>query len=252
MTEAMDFLREAIDRNSPAALALVLGDTTRLTRSRLLEAADNGIWVGLPTGQAEVVDTMLRAGQPVRVTFKRQQSHVEFHAPILERARAHRLNATTLVEAVRLAWPTRIDVVQRRAAYRAAVATEDDVTFRFWRIAADADLATVPPAAAELNVDVRDFSVSGVGGIWKRRRGEDPVLPCDQRLRVDVITPATTVTLEAYARFLAGLPEPEYRRLGVQFMLGPTNLADRAKVGLLNRITGELQRSELKRLRVAR
>ncbi|HEX8322595.1 MAG TPA: hypothetical protein VF595_01665 [Tepidisphaeraceae bacterium] len=252
MTDAAEHLREAIDRNAPAAMAVVSAGITRLTRSRLLALDDDGIWAAMPVGQTDAIDSMIRTRHPVRVNFKNCQSNVEFHTPVLERRRAYQLNADTQTEAIRMAWPRAMSVVQRRDAYRIGVAREDDVTFRFWRIDSGTELQIAPPAGAELSVDVRDFSVSGIGGIWKRQRGEEAVLPSDQRLRVDIITPGTTMTVEAYVRFLAGLPEPEYRRIGIQFMLSPTRLADRTKVGLLNRITGQLQRAELKRLRVAR
>ena len=252
MSEAHTLLQNAIDRNAPAAITLLTGGMTRLCRSRLLAGDAAGVWVGLPTGQSEAMDALAEAGKSVRVTFKCRENHVEFTAPVLERRRAFRLNADTHVEAVRLAMPKDLAVVQRRGAYRVAVGGQEDVTLRVWRIGPADPLAATPPAGSELDIDVRDFSNAGVGGVWKRRRGEDAVLPSDQRLRVDVVVPGATVTLEAFVRFMAALPEPEYRRIGLQFMFAPANLADRAKLIALNRIAGELQRAELRRLRTAR
>ena len=250
MSDATGQLKQAIDRNAPAVLTTNVAGLVRLTRSRLL-SGDNGLWLFLPPGQADTLDAMIQTGQAVRVTVKVGNQHVEFHTPVLERRRAYQLNPTTTTEAVRLAWPEQVQIVQRRSAYRVAVSGEPDVRLRFWRVGNNDDLRLPPEESSELNIDVRDLSAAGVGGIWKRRRGEDPVLASNQRLRVDVITGVGTTTLDAYVRFLAALPEPEYRRIGVQFMLNPSNILDRQKMAVLNGVTGALQRAELKRLRRA-
>lgn len=253
MSDPVQHLQDAIDRNKPAAVTLVTDAFERFGRSRFLAGnPEQGVWIGVPSGHGEVIDAMAAAGTLVRVTFKSLQSHVELTSTILEHKTDFQLNADTQIDAVRLAWPAKIAIVQRRSAYRVAVAQFSDVRLRFYRVAEKADLLASPAEGSELHIDVRDFSNSGVGGIWKRQRGEDPVLASNQRLRVDVITPYTTIHLEAHARFVAALPEPEYRRIGIQFMFRPTNLVDRTNLGLLNRITGELQRAELKRLRTAR
>ena len=250
MTDATSQLERAIDRNAAAVVTINDAGVTRLMRSRLL-ARDGGLWLFLPAGQADTLDAMIRSGQSVRVTVKVANQHLEFHTPVTDRRRAFQLNPTTTTEAICIAWPQQVQFVQRRSAYRVAVSSEPDVRVRFWRIGNNDELALTPDPTCELNIDVRDLSGAGVGGIWKRRRGEDAVLPSNQRLRVDVNSGQTTTSLDAYVRFLAALPEPEFRRIGVQFMLNPSNILDRQKMAVLNGITGMLQRAELKRLRRA-
>ena len=254
MSDATSQLEQAIDRNAAAVVTTDVAGLTRLIRSRLLARGENheaGLWLFLPAGQADTLDAMIRTGQSARVTVKIGNQHLELRTPVLERRRAFQLNPTTTTEAIRLKWPEQIEFVQRRSAYRIGVSSQFDVHLQFWRIGNNDELANTPEAAAELDIDVRDLSAAGVGGIWKRRRGEDPVLPSNQRLRVDVITERQTITLDAYVRFLAALPEPEFRRIGVQFMLNPSNILDRQKMAVLNGVTGALQRAELKRLRRA-
>lgn len=252
MSDAVTYLQQAIERNANAVLTVTCNGAARLTRSRLLAVDGKSLWIGLPTDQADAIDGMVNRHAEARVNFRLQQTNVEFHARVLERRQAYQLNATTTCEAVRLEWPTNIAVVQRRHAYRVGVASPVEVHVKIWRIEKDVDLTAIPPAGSEMNIDVRDFSESGVGGVWKRRVGENPILPTDQRLRVDIITPTGTTSIDAYVRFLAGLPEPEFRRVGVQFMFNRTNLIDRTKMSTLSRLIGDLQRAELKRLRVAR
>ncbi|MDB5325423.1 MAG: hypothetical protein JWM57_992 [Phycisphaerales bacterium] len=252
MSDAVTYLLQAIERYAKAVLTVVSNSAPRLTRSRLLAVDGKSLWIGLPTDQADTIDGMIHRQAEARVNFRLQQTNVEFHARVLERRQAYQLNTTTTCEAVRLAWPTNIAIVQRRNSYRVGVASPVEVRLKFWRIDKEANLTAIPPAGSDINIDVRDFSESGVGGVWKRRAGEDPILQSDQRLRVDVITPTGTITVDAFVRFLAGLPEPEFRRIGVQFMFNRTNLADRTKMSTLGRLVGDLQRAELKRLRIAR
>ena len=252
MSDAVTYLQQAIERNANAVLTVVCNGAARLTRSRLLAVDGTSLWIGLPTDQADAIDGMIVRNAEARVNFRLHQTNVEFHSRVLERRQAYQLNSTTTCEAVRLEWPTNIAIVQRRNAYRVGVAGPVEVRLKFWRIEKDVDLTAIPPAGSDMNIDVRDFSESGVGGVWKRRVGENPILQSDQRLRVDVITPTGTTTVDAFIRFVAGLPEPEFRRIGVQFMFNRTNLVDRTKMSTLSRLVGDLQRAELKRLRMAR
>ena len=256
MTEPATCLQDAVDRNAPAALSVGPAGRTRPARSRFLAFAvagpDVGVWAALPSGQADAIDAMIRTGDAVRVNFKHERTHLEFTARVLERRRAYPLNASTTVEAVRLAPPVGLNVLQRRAAYRVGVSRHDGVGLRFWRIEQADALESVPPATAEMTLDVHDLSAAGAGGVWKRRRGEPSVLGRDQRLRVEVALDGESALLDAYVRYVAGLPEPEYRRIGVQFMVNPTSAADRAKTALLHKITAELERAELKRMSATR
>lgn len=252
MADANFDLQAAIDRNANAVLTLVSQGLTRLHRSRFLAKDDAGLWIGMPAGQEAVLDDMANRGTEARVNFRQDLHTLEFHAVVLERRQHFELNATTHCEAVHLAWPTEVQIVQRRSTYRATLAEPADVRVKVWRIEKEASLTDTPSPGSELNIDVRDFSESGIGGVWKRRAGESPLLPSDQRLRVDIITPAGTTHIDAFVRFLAGLPDPDYRRIGIQFMLNANNLPDRTKMSALGRIMGQLQRAELKRLKTAR
>jgi hypothetical protein len=106
--------------------------------------------------------------------FRVDTQRVEFSAPVLERVRGIQLNADTVIEAIRVAWPKQVKAVQRRSDYRASVTADSGLSLKCWRVGEQYDFATPPAAATLLTIDVRDLSAGGFGGIWKRRR-DDPL-----------------------------------------------------------------------------
>lgn len=254
MVDHIELLREAIDRNTPITLSLPSAGMMRTYKSRLLEMRDDAILLESISGLGEALDALIASGNAVRVSFRAETQNVEFATHLLERRRGHRLNATTEIEALCVALPTSVKVVQRRASYRASVTPDTDVSFTCWRISEQYDFAAgnTPPAAAMMNIAVHDLSAGGLGGLWKRRSGEPSSLVPNQRLRVDITSPTGTLSMDARVRFLSEAPDPDTSRIGVQFTLQPTSLADRQKTTLLNKLLGELQRAELRRIKLAR
>jgi c-di-GMP-binding flagellar brake protein YcgR len=252
MPDNQEVLREAIERNTPVSIAVPSAGLMRQYRSRFVRAAGDTILLESVLEQSAAIDQLAKEGRPVTVMFRVDTQRVEFSAPVLERVRGIQLNADTLIEAIRLAWPTQIKAVQRRSDYRATVTAESGLSLKCWRVGEQYDLAAAPPAATLLTIDVRDLSAGGFGGIWKRRRDDPLTLADDQRFRVEVESPTGTAVFDARLRFLERLGTGDTQRIGVQFTLSPTNLQDRQKGTLLAKLITELQRQELRRKKQAR
>jgi len=254
MADHFELLREAIDRNTPITLSLPSAGMMRAHRSRLLALRDDAILLESIAGQADAIDAIIRTGDPVKVSFRADTQNVEFTTAVLERRRGHRLNAEVEIEALRVARPSNLKVVQRRATYRVAITPDTEVTFKCWRIGEQYDILTAetPPNATMMMIVVRDLSAGGMGGLWKRRMSEPVSLVANQRLRIEISSGGNTVTLDARVRFLDDVPAPDTSRIGIQFTIHPASLADRQKTTLLGKLIGDLQRAELRRMKLAR
>ncbi len=254
MSDQFELLYHAIERNTSVVLLLPLSGLEKPHRSRLLSIGDEGVLLESVPGQAEAIDELIRVEQPVTVSFRAGAQNVEFAGAILRRFRGYRLNATTQIEALLLRRPTAVRAVQRRSDYRVSVPHDSGIQFKFWRLAEQANLLDDPAVNTLMDIDVRDFSAGGCGGTWKRRK-DDPRIAVvgNQRLRVEIDGgQAGKALLEARLRFLDPLHAPELRHVGVQFTINDSNFQDRHTVVLLNKLVGELQRTELRRQRIAR
>ncbi len=251
MSDNFDLLQQAIERNTPIVLALPSAAVIKPYRSRLLQIAEDGIYLEAIEGQSATIDALIESKQPVTVAFRADVRRVEFTGSILKRLRGYRLNATTLIEALIIERPKQVKAVQRRADYRVGVPADGEVSFQFHRIGEQADVIERPMATAAMEIDVRDFSAGGCGGTWKRKKDEPKLVP-DQRLRLEIDSAVGKLILDARIRFAQELHEPEFVRLGIQFSLNPNSIPDRQKMLQINKLMGELQRLELRRKRFAR
>lgn len=249
--QQFELLHHAIERNTPIVLALPSSAVIKPYRSRLLQIDEEGIYLESIPEQQALLDELIKSARPVTVSFRADVRRIEFITPILKRLRDYTLNSSTVIEALLLKRPDEVKTVQRRADYRVSVPHDCDIQFRFHRITEQADIQDPPHSTAEMTIDVRDFSTGGCGGTWKRK-ADDPKLVPEQRLRVQIDSPITSLILDARVRFVQPLYEPESVRIGIQFTLNINSIPDRQKMTQLNKILGELQRLELRRKRLAR
>ncbi|MBC7783326.1 MAG: hypothetical protein H7144_05755 [Burkholderiales bacterium] len=252
MSDNFALLHEAIERNTPITVSLPSAGLMQPFRSRLLAVSDEGILLESSVAQVQDIDSLIKSGQPVRVVFRTDIRRVEFDAAIIERVPDYKLNAEVRVQAMRLHPPKEVRAVQRRADYRASVPQDESVKFQCWRVSEQDDFAGAPSETARMVLDVRDCSSGGIGGTWKRRKDDPPSLVLSQRLRIEVDSPVGKQTLEARLRFLEAVQDGTFMRVGIQFELSSTRIADRQKLLFLNKLMGELQRMELRRKKLAR
>ena len=250
MVDVKQLLELAVTRNAPVSLTLLSGNMARAHKSRLLAIDAGGLSVEGVPGQAAAIEAVVKEQQAVRVSFRHETNNVEFVTAALGFRRDFPLNQNVKTEALRLAIPTDVKVVQRRSNYRVSVVPDVDLTFNVWRIGERDDLFAKPAGTMSMNVDVRDFSTGGVGGVWKRRTTDPKTLASQQRLRIDAVHLDATLTIDARVRFLEAIPNTDNCRIGIQFSISDSSLQDRQKVTALNKLFSELQRMELRRKRL--
>ena len=248
MTDAKHILQEAIDRNTPITLMLPINGLLQPFKSRLLAQEDGLIWIESVPGQDAVIDTAIRDEKPLKVGFQSNKTKIEFASAPAERVRGFKVNGSLRVEAIGLAFPDDVQSVQRRLTYRAGVSSRADVRFRFWAINSQADYLIAPDDAQEITIDVRDLSAGGLGGTWKKRKIGPAAIAAGQRVRVELHRGNdAAMLLEGRLSYMMPVPDPDCRRVGMQFLLEPTHITDRQKMAQLGQIVGTLQREELRR-----
>src|SRR5262245_53344282 len=103
--EGIEILLDAIARNSPVVLSLPSAGMLRHHKSRFLAEGDGGFWVESAPRDRLLVDELMASQNPVGISFRSGGQKVSFIAPILQRDPSYRMNAQTILEALRLPFP---------------------------------------------------------------------------------------------------------------------------------------------------
>lgn len=250
--DGLELVKLAAARNAPVTLTLPTAGLSRQHRTRLVAIDDGVLYIEAVGGTPAAFAELVTARESVQVEFRHETQNVKFSAGVLEFRRDYPLNATMAIEVLKLEMPSSVQVVQRRNSYRVSITPDAEVTFQIWRIGEKDDVLAKPNPAMAMQVDVRDFSLGGLGGTWKRQKEDPPALAASQRLRVDTTFRDSVVTLDARVCFAQNVPNTDNTRLGVKFSMSDTSLADRQKMASLNKVFSELQRQELRRKKLAK
>jgi hypothetical protein len=250
-------LKDAIARGAPAVLSLRADGGLQHHRTRFLTVADDadGFWIEAPPDQRPLLDLIMNTKQPVGVSLKNGFTKVIFTTLVrdYEPALPAAGDGQPAVDAVFLVWPDQVQAIQRRTDYRVTVQPADgDVRLRVWRIPDHAHLRDKPPASTLLKVELGDLSVGGMGATYTPDPApESPKVAVNQRLRVALSHGrAEELILEARVRHVRALPDQQFR-LGVQFEKLKDDLDGRQTLAALTYIVGQLQRTEIRRKRLA-
>jgi c-di-GMP-binding flagellar brake protein YcgR len=252
-------LKDAVARCGPAVLSLPTADgPLRHHRTRFLIPEDQeGFWIEAPPGERQLIDELLLAKKPVGVSLKTGFNKVIFTTLIHQFEAALPVSETTTVDALLLAWPDQLQAIQRRNDYRVTVQPDDgDVHLRVWRINEHHYLRDKPPASAALAVALRDLSVGGMGLIYTPDPADGPngapaKLPDNQRLRIALSHGrGDELLLEGRILHSRAVPAENYR-LGVQFKNLADDIEGRQTLAALTQVVGQLQRTEIRRKRIA-
>ena len=160
------------------------------------------------------------------------------------------LNADTSVNALLLEFPAEIKATQRRSNYRVDVPPDSDVSIRVWRISSSESLKDTPIAAKEVTAQIRDMSQAGVGVKLIGKDGALPKITAEDRLRVAIVYAAKTLIIEGKITRAVDSSAGNSIVTGIQFKKLEANLEGRQILSQLMRIVGELQRDELRRVRL--
>ena len=245
-----DMLLDAIARGAGAVLSLPSGEALRHHKSRFLAESPAGFWVAAAPGEHRLIESLIGAQQPAGISFRNGHLKVVFASPIQRRDPVYRVNTAGSVDALLLSFPCEIKAVQRRTSYRVAVPPGADIVARVWRIPPEAHLPARPLASQELACELRDLSAAGVGLTFRGAGGQPPPALGADRLRIELTHPAGKLLLEGRMRYPVEPPSGETVRAGVQFQPLPDSKAGRQAKAQLTRIVGELQREEVRRVRL--
>lgn len=243
-------LEAAVARNSGIVLSLPSAGMLRHLKSRFLGDAPEGIWLESAPAEAALVDSLIENARPVGISFKNGDNKAVFSSLPLRRDTAYRINADTTVEAVLIRNPEDVKVVQRRNTYRVRVPEEYDLSARIWRIGKEVDLRDRPLAATEVQTQLIDISIGGMGVTLRGNDGQPPVISTEDRLRIELTVQGEPIVIEGRLRYHSKPLKGDTCRAGVQFQALQDDIEGRRITALLTRMLGELQRLELRRHRL--
>ncbi len=250
MSKDQDMLAEAIARNSAMVLSLPSAGMLRHHKSRFLSEQEGNFWVESAPDDRVLIDELIGTQAPIGISFKAQHKTVAFAVPIVSRNAEFRVNNETVLEALLLKYPENIKAIQRRNNYRVAIAKGTEFTLRMWRIPEHAYLKDRPLAAAELSVQARDLSIGGMGVTFLPKNNEPPKVLPGERLRIQMTYNGEEMILEGRMLHPKPTDKPEPIRGGVQFKKLEHDLEGRQTLASLTKIVGELQREEVRRMRL--
>jgi c-di-GMP-binding flagellar brake protein YcgR len=248
-----DQLADAAARGMPVTVSFFRDGMMASHRSRFLKAAPEGVWVEDVPSERELVAAMIASGQPAALSFRMETVELRFTSAILQIDPALALNDGNTISALLLAVPTDIKALQRRGSYRVRILEEDAVSIKLWRIGDKAFLRDKPTASSQIKATLRDVSVGGVGILLAPLPSTGVKLVTGQRLRILLAFPQEELLLEGRLRcegtggMGSSIPTPA----GIQFSKLDQDLVGRQTATALTRLVGELQRKELRRLRLA-
>jgi c-di-GMP-binding flagellar brake protein YcgR len=246
----LDMLIDAISRNAGIVLSLPSAGMLRHHKSRFLGEGRGGFWVESEPREAPLVHSLIVSQRPAGISFKAGHLKVVFPAAVLQRDPAYRMNASTQVEVVLLAMPSEIKVIQRRNNYRVRITPDGELSARIWRIGEHTDLADRPTIEQQVECELRDLSIGGIGVLLRGKEGLPPKISTEDRLRIEVTHGETTLIFEGRMRYPTEPLKETAVRAGVQFKALQDSLDGRQILAQLTRIVGELQREEARRFRL--
>ena len=244
-----ELLRQASARNLAAVLSMPSAGMLRNYKSRLLGELDGGLLLQSDAQARPLSEELMRTETPCVVSFRSGNMRVVFAARILRIQPGWRINSDTVVEAVLLEFPSQVQAAQKRFNYRVEIPKYTEISARIWRMGPAETLKSKPVAAAEIKTEIRDLSTGGMGVKLIGENGEAPKVCADDRLRVELRYNHDTLVLEAQMR----KPSAENKGFlvtGIQFRKLEEDLEGRQTLSQLVRIVGELQRAELRSVRI--
>ncbi|MCC7351547.1 MAG: hypothetical protein IT446_13375 [Phycisphaerales bacterium] len=243
-------LIEAIARNAALVLSLPSAGMLRHYKSRFLSESGQGFAIESAQGESALIDDLIIGQQLVGISFKHGQTKVVFTTRILGKLPQYQINSQTTVEALLLKHPDGVKTIQRRANYRVRATGDLAMKLRVWRIGEKTHLRDRPMASQELAVELWDLSIGGVGVLIKGKDGTPPRVTEADRLRLQLSYQEHDLLMEGRLRKPQSTPRQDVIRSGIRFKLMQDDLEGRQTMATLTRIIGELQREELRRLRI--
>ena len=245
-----ELLRQAVARNLGAVLSLPSAGMLRHCKSRFLAELDGGILFESPASEAALITELIAKQQPCGVSFRTGVNKVMFASPIIRAESAWQMNAQSVIDAVLLQFPTQIKSIQRRSNYRVEVPGDCELSIRVWRIPERAYLKEQPMAVQEIKTSIRDLSIGGVGVRFTGKDNQPPLVGTEDRLRVLMSYQNESLIMEGRMRVPTARMPDNTLVTGIHFKKLENDLEGRKMLATLTRIVGELQRNEVRRIRL--
>lgn len=242
-----DILRDSIARNTPAVLSLPYLGSLRHFKSRLLAERDAGVLMEMVSAEKAAINALVESQQPVGVSFKTLSEKVIFATSISRLWPGFHLSERVRVEAICLAWPTNVQVIQRRADYRAKVSDGASIFVRISKVDQDQPLKQIPRPTLELIVKPFDLSAGGIGVVLTSPTPEPLNVSAEDKLRIEIRSADQVLFVQGKLRHPQALTLHS-GKAGIQFVPQDT-LESRQTMARIARIVNELQRAELRRTR---
>ncbi len=250
----LEILSAAIARNAGIVLSLPSAGILRHHKSRFLSDETGGFWVESIPSERPLVEELIRTQHPAGISFKAGTTKVVFTAPLMRLDMAYRVNQETEIAAILLATPAEVKAIQRRHNYRVVVPVGSDMSVKVWRIPEKTYLRDRPMAAQQVNCELRDVSLGGLGVTFRGEDGQPPKVSEEDRLRVEVTFNGLAFLLEGRMRKPTPAPAPHADanvvRTGIVFKPLDHDIEGRQTLAALTRIVGQLQRDEARRHRL--
>jgi PilZ domain-containing protein len=246
----VEMLREAIDRNSWAVFSLPSAGMLRNHKSRFVGESEGGILMQSPEGEAALIAELVRTQTPCAISFQRGAHKAIFASRVRKTVSEWRMNDNLAVDAVLLDFPTEIKSTQKRSDYRVEVQPDSDLSVRVWKISGNDYIKAKPSGTREVTAQIRNLSIGGVGVKLVGKDNQLPVIGTDDRLRVELNYQGNELVVEGRMRAPTIKPQGNCIVTGIQFKKMEENLEGRQTMAQLVRIVGELQRAELRMIKL--
>jgi len=220
-------------------------------KSRFLAMSEGHIWVESISNESELLDEMIRSGKPLTVDFRAGDCNVTFSSRVVSRDPEYCLGGRedVLVEALRLECPAELKSVQRRSHYRVRTKSAE-LSARVWRIARNADLKTRLTPDRELQTEIRDLSLGGMGVVFRGKDGQTPKVIDGEDVRVELRSENGVLTLDGRVRCPPVNSDPGTKLAGIQWTAAERTLQGRQTLTQLARLVAGIEREELRRVRL--
>jgi c-di-GMP-binding flagellar brake protein YcgR len=245
----LQLVLEAAARNVSAVLSLPSAGMLRNHKSRFIAEAEDGVLLETPADNDALIAELIRTQSLCAVSFRSGSHKVMFAARIRRREKEWQLNQTTIIDAIVVEVPVEIKTMQRRANYRVEVRLEDGICARVWRLGPTECYKAEPCATKEVNAELRNISVGGIGVKLIGKDGALPIISQEDRLRVELNTTEQIIVVEGKMRAPTIPPTGGVIITGIQFMKLEDDIEGRQTLAQLVRLVGELQREELRTMR---
>ncbi|MGD0540364.1 MAG: PilZ domain-containing protein [Tepidisphaeraceae bacterium] len=245
-----EILLDAVSRGVAIVLSLPSAGMSRDHKSRFLCELEGGILIASPHSDAVLINDLIERNAPCGVSFNSGAFKIVFTSPIRRSVEAWQLNDDTTVGALLLGFPAEIKVTQRRSNYRVDIGPNSDVSVRVWRISKSESLSDTPASTKEIRAQIRDMSTGGMGVKLIGKDNAPPKISAEDRLRVALEYNGTSLIIEGKMAWPPATPTGNVMITGIQFKKLEGDLEGRQTLSRLMRIVGELQREELRRMRL--